>query len=407
MQIQILLHFLVLSLPGAPPLTTEEPRPELPTHLSPSKKKRRRSRKEATPPPPLSLEAYLELFMDKFSMWQLVATVNGQDTERKRAKGKQKAVDERDWMQVFCEDVVEPRSVFVTVRSTHVLTLCQIRFRSKLPHLCNLLRTKIFPSEPFPGEPDSPLSTPPASPRPAPKRLKTSASSQPASTSRHSASASRRKQPIEDSHALQRARSRSLSVSLEKERARSQSAGVSQKKRTIAREVSMKTAFKGKAQAQARAQRDRESAAARVKDGERGLEAQRVKEAGAGAEKARRAAGAKGVTLVAATPVKAKERGGRSQAQASDVDDARLPKCELERVVEGEENGEDWMLSSSPDVLLLGSNAMPPQRGKPAMNAGVVESDDDDEEEDVLSWMGKNAHLALMDTPTKPKNARR
>lgn len=95
-------------------MPAEEPRPELPAHLSPSKK-RRRPRKEATPPlPTLALEEYLELFMDKLSMWQLMATLDEQDAERKRAKGKQKAVDERDWMQMFCEHIVEPRSVIIT-----------------------------------------------------------------------------------------------------------------------------------------------------------------------------------------------------------------------------------------------------------------------------------------------------
>ena len=51
--------------------------------------------------------------MDKLSMWQLMATLDEQAAERKWAKGKQKAADERDWMQAFCEDVVEPQSVLV------------------------------------------------------------------------------------------------------------------------------------------------------------------------------------------------------------------------------------------------------------------------------------------------------
>lgn len=55
-------------------------------------------------------------------MWQLMATLDEQDAERKRAKGKQKAADERDWMQVFCEDVVEPQSVHVAseARGLHI-----------------------------------------------------------------------------------------------------------------------------------------------------------------------------------------------------------------------------------------------------------------------------------------------
>ena len=117
-QIQILLHFLLLSLPGAPPPPHAKPPPELPPHLSPSKK-RRRPHQQATPSPPtLSLEEYLELFMDKLSMWQLMATLDEQEAERKQGKGKQKALDERDWMQIFCEDVIEPRSV-LEAQPTH------------------------------------------------------------------------------------------------------------------------------------------------------------------------------------------------------------------------------------------------------------------------------------------------
>ncbi|KAH9923542.1 uncharacterized protein B0H18DRAFT_1179302, partial [Fomitopsis serialis] len=112
-QVQIILHFLLLSLPGAPTPPIEELRAELPVHLSPSKKRRRKHREPTPPPQGPSLEECLELFMDKLSMWQLMSALDAQDAQRDRgtiarAKGKQRVEDERDWMQIFCEDVVEP-----------------------------------------------------------------------------------------------------------------------------------------------------------------------------------------------------------------------------------------------------------------------------------------------------------
>ena len=84
----------------------------------------RKRRRKSPEPAPLAPEVYLEAFMDKLSMWQLV---RGLDDDRRsevqsmpaglRAKaskggatgnGKARQDDERDWMQVFCEDVVEP-----------------------------------------------------------------------------------------------------------------------------------------------------------------------------------------------------------------------------------------------------------------------------------------------------------
>ncbi|KAJ7777176.1 hypothetical protein B0H16DRAFT_1504581, partial [Mycena metata] len=77
---------LKLSLPGTPPP---------PTVSSPSKKRRKIEEPLAS-----SLEDRLEAFMDKMSMWQLVSTLDTGLLHRN---------EERDWMQVFCEDVVEPR----------------------------------------------------------------------------------------------------------------------------------------------------------------------------------------------------------------------------------------------------------------------------------------------------------
>lgn len=129
-QIQIILHFLLLSLPGeraaapAPAEAEAEAQPlSLPPSLSPSKpkpKKRKRREREAQPeqlPPPL--EERLESYMDKMATWQLMQTVDSsldrtQGTRPSNGKGKdkEKEQDGRDWMQAFCEDVVEPLYVF-------------------------------------------------------------------------------------------------------------------------------------------------------------------------------------------------------------------------------------------------------------------------------------------------------
>ncbi|KAL1758874.1 hypothetical protein FB107DRAFT_206283 [Schizophyllum commune] len=115
------------------------------SHSSPRKRRRK-----SPEPAPLAPEVYLEAFMDKLSMWQLVRGLeDGRRGEVQsmpaglRAKpnkggvagnGKARQDDERDWMQVFCEDVVEPL------------------FRSTLPELCALLRSKVFPHSPFSDE---------------------------------------------------------------------------------------------------------------------------------------------------------------------------------------------------------------------------------------------------------------
>jgi hypothetical protein len=71
--------------------------------------------------------------MDKLSMWQLVSLM---DTSRTEITTHPK--NDRDWMQKFCEDVVEPQ------------------FNSKLPEQRALLRSKLFSNSPFSDEPPSP-----------------------------------------------------------------------------------------------------------------------------------------------------------------------------------------------------------------------------------------------------------
>ncbi|EJF61897.1 hypothetical protein DICSQDRAFT_85396, partial [Dichomitus squalens LYAD-421 SS1] len=124
-QIQMLLHFLLISLPGdhAAPYTKSAQAAiadslPLPPSLSPTKSKKRKHKDRGTgralDPPPQSLEERLESYMDKLAMWQLMHSVDsslnrGRHMSGSAAdKGKGQQTDDRDWMQVFCEDVVEP-----------------------------------------------------------------------------------------------------------------------------------------------------------------------------------------------------------------------------------------------------------------------------------------------------------
>ncbi|KAI5888820.1 uncharacterized protein SCHCODRAFT_02602164 [Schizophyllum commune H4-8] len=180
-QIQILLYLFKLSLPPSPsadpiasPAKKHAAAMQQDILLSPRKRRRvepandksasqdkvasvstpsqtfpRKRRRKSPEPAPLAPEVYLEAFMDKLSMWQLVRGLeDGRPAVDSmpaglRAKaskggqvgnGKARQDDERDWMQVFCEDVVEPL------------------FKSTLPELCALLRSKVFPHSPFSDE---------------------------------------------------------------------------------------------------------------------------------------------------------------------------------------------------------------------------------------------------------------
>jgi len=109
--VQILLHFLYLSLTSKfapPPLASPPPKkrkrkdpvsgPRLPESSSPPYKRGRR-RKRALSPPPFSVEDNLDMLTDQVSMWQAVD--DDVDKFLKRPND-----NDRDWMSVFCEDVV-------------------------------------------------------------------------------------------------------------------------------------------------------------------------------------------------------------------------------------------------------------------------------------------------------------
>lgn len=112
--IQILLLFLLLSLPGSSDLvamTAVEVSIGAPPS-SPQKRKRLDTERHLPP-----LEDRLEDFMDKLSMWQLMGSIDdavGGDESLRQARlntqsnGGEVSADERDWMQKFCEDTVKP-----------------------------------------------------------------------------------------------------------------------------------------------------------------------------------------------------------------------------------------------------------------------------------------------------------
>jgi hypothetical protein len=102
-QIQILLHLLKISLPGPCPPDTES------TGSPPKKRKGRKHEPKVIVP---SVEERLESFMDKLSTWQLLGTLDVTVSERSTLRTSNRPVKEdRDWMQIFCEDLVETQCV--------------------------------------------------------------------------------------------------------------------------------------------------------------------------------------------------------------------------------------------------------------------------------------------------------
>ncbi|THV08179.1 hypothetical protein K435DRAFT_847070 [Dendrothele bispora CBS 962.96] len=303
--VQILFHLLIVSLPGPRPLPKSNlneisapSSPSAPTSALPElshvkRRKMKRQKKNVVPKPPapsLNTEDHLERLMDKLSMWQLMGDLDPTGTTKRKK-------DELDWMQLFCRNVVEPQ------------------FKSTLPELCSLLRTKVFPNSPFSDEEQdrqqqedstslmvskhartTVRSSSPDTTEARPlKRARTVSStslfsnntSKPpkSSTSKHlsvpsSSSSANRRHPSPAlsttsttsnsqhlhprSRTLERSRSRSLSVTLaeeehqkaveakERQRQRADSVGIGGvKKRVLTREVSMSRKPKAKPQAQA------------------------------------------------------------------------------------------------------------------------------------------------------------
>ncbi|KIJ55839.1 hypothetical protein M422DRAFT_774740 [Sphaerobolus stellatus SS14] len=255
--IQILLYFHIISLPKPPPSTP------LPT------KKRKITHGPPTPAKPifpptssieavaaagtsntpaklgvdtdLSLEDRLEFFMDKLSLWQLVSSL-GDSISSQTSTSQPTHKTQRDWMQIFCEDVVEPL------------------FRDSLPELCELLRSKVFPHNVFSNEseedaPPVPVRAPKKSKAkerrpPSPLRLNEIEKKPKAGSSRvgtSQASNNNNKDIGDKVPERHRSRSRSVSVSVDDMRVRGASRGGVASSKTLFRgEVEMKrTASKG------------------------------------------------------------------------------------------------------------------------------------------------------------------
>ncbi|KAH8105099.1 hypothetical protein BXZ70DRAFT_919382 [Cristinia sonorae] len=369
--IHILLYFLLLSLSdpddfGAPDLL-----------LSP------KNRKTAAADLTLSynvLEERLEGFMDKLSMWQLTDSLETLDSgvdqsqqilpnSRRTGKGR----DERDGIQIFCEDVVEPI------------------FKETLPSHCTLLRSKVFPHSPFSDDSDT-LSPP--SPKEQNKRIKASGSS------------SRRTSPRPQSkpQARQLERSRSLSVTLEEERERSRSLSVgpaNMRRRVLTREVSMTTAFKPKPSTSTDQPAVGKRKAILATAQPQGKPRKNTSLSGGERDKGR--------TLVESTPAKPKGKAAslfRKSSSSKDVIPAlsfpEKPRAETDpkMTVEGDGDDDEWMVSTSPDVLLLTSSS--------AQEGWDTDSQDDDgmvEASDRDDSLG-GSQILVSETPTKVVRSR-
>ncbi|KIK70528.1 hypothetical protein GYMLUDRAFT_234983 [Collybiopsis luxurians FD-317 M1] len=308
--IQILLNFLILSLPGTRPLP---PEPEIP-QISSVKRRKRPIKKAARVSTP---EERLESFMDKLSMMQLMGDLeDSNDVVRAATKPK----DELNWAQSFCQNTIEPL------------------FQSTLPTFCELFRSKVFPDTLFSDneiEEDNDdsqqsdradTSEPIRDPSPALSTTSTSSQREP----------SRR----DSSRQLQRSRSRSLSVSLADEAEQKARQGISgtNKRRVLSREVSMSFKSKGKPSSTSSAT----TTSFLVLDNRREHERKPVKREPTA------------TVLVEATPVKPARTASISQIHQSQSHPTLFSRSESKLSMVGEEE-EFWELpgSSSPDVLSL------------------------------------------------------
>ncbi|KAH9847756.1 DNA replication regulator SLD3-domain-containing protein [Lenzites betulinus] len=446
-QIQILLHFLLLTLPGHGASSSAEALPDptfslpLPPPLSPSKSKKRKHRERGTAQtpqaPPQPLEERLESYMDKLAMWQLMRSVDSTfglgdartQSAKSAATGPDGSKDERDWMQAFCEDLVEPL------------------FKDKVPDLCALFRSKLF-QDAANSDTDTVDLSPPTSPKRGSKRLKSSASTAAAGSSK-----------VKDD-AAKRARSRSLSMSLEQEqRERSRSVSIGPgglRKRAIVREVSMTTVFKGKERAKSRANLVRTGSTFAQSSSLSRTQSQTHQSSQQAASLKTSGKALQGTVLVAATPTKARTAqnqsqpietqtrlpalfGGASSSQApphtrlmradsldiaidGDEDEEdnfatptkARPRGHSRKIIhdtEDEDAGDEWTLNSSPDVLLLGAPASqewepetpgattPPASSSPGDLGGFARSDCE-RTGDAGRSQGR---ILVGDTPTKAR----
>ncbi|KAF8817112.1 hypothetical protein BYT27DRAFT_7075504 [Phlegmacium glaucopus] len=315
-QIQILLYFLKLSLAGSLP-----PPPD-------SSKKRKRSREP--PAPSTTIEDELEAFMDKLSMWQLIGSLDVAGIPGMKTSSPNRISKEE----------------------------LESRFKTQLPEACALLRSKVFPSSLFSDHSSNASTSRNVSPEPELKPLKESLSrtrepsvsrlpSPTLSTSSRTTTKSKT-----DARALVRSRSRSLSMSLaqEKERERAASAAPP-KKRVLNREISMSRVFKPKLKP-----KDKATTSERGPKPETAAPVnKKVKDLG--------------VTLVEETPVKPRLTStktlsfGQASLGIAPIKDLKgNPKNHEQNGtflsgsqlgILDEDDEEEFMMTSSPDILLL------------------------------------------------------
>ena len=274
------------------------------------------------------------------------------------------------------------------------LILSSFRFQTQLPEACALLRSKVFPCSLFSDNTPNPSTSRNPSPEPESKPLKkTHTLSRAPSTSRFPSpalSTSSRTTSKVDTRALVRSRSRSLSISLaqEKERERAAASAAPPKKRVLNREISMSRAFKPKPKP-----KDDKATTGRGPKPETVAPVKpKVKDLG--------------ITLVEETPVKPRLTSTKSLSfsQASlgivPIKDLKGKPKNLEKdgtflagggsnhqqlgILDEEE--EEWMVNSSPNILLL----------NPKQSIGSsFDLDSDGEVEEA------------QDTPSKPSRKRR
>ncbi|KIN96307.1 hypothetical protein M404DRAFT_1006817, partial [Pisolithus tinctorius Marx 270] len=327
-QIQILLYLLKLSLPGPcrplPPVTIPPSGTGNDTKLAKNAKRKKEKSATVTPSPTERLES----FMDKLSTWQLISKMDSQGMHGA-------SPEERDWMQTFCEDVVEPQ------------------FKTTFPDMCKILRSKVFPHSPFAdddyGSDTDVASNRSSSPAPVSKP----------STSKTSREKERPKQDLHRSASVSSttagsnlgARSRSLSVSLAQDAStrRSNSATSTTLKRALSREVSMSRTFKPRPAPTLKGSEDHKATHSQPPDPSHRLAPNAKK----------RVTNAQGVTLVAATPTKSGP-GKRSRSagvgQIRNFSPTPIPNMEIgDREMDPFEmqDEEIWLPDSSPDLLLL------------------------------------------------------
>ena len=200
----------------------------------------------------LGIEDRLEFLMDRLSLWQLMNSLTPSGPSATASKTNPK--DQRDWMQIFCEDVVEQLCVQMHWYNIFEASFYPsfVRFRDHVPEMCDLLRTKVFPHRLFSDSSDTALSPPPIRPtkkskskstRP-PSPLRIQELEKPQASRSRAGSIQPPLTPTDSRGSVvsqRRSRSRSVSVSVEEVRARGANrGGVASSKRLWKGEVEMK-----------------------------------------------------------------------------------------------------------------------------------------------------------------------